>query len=267
MDDQERFRRAASAAGIPDGEISEFLGHLRVSIRLSGGSGGVPAGWFGGVPVLPEGSAQLPFVFGVDCALLPRVPALGLPADGSLLFQLDHENDHLDESAGERKYARVTHLPDRIETVGGFGLGASLGVDLPGWLIADEDEDDDDLSPLHRELLDGLPHRAGLRALAGDVWPGAGLVSAYLGGYADDEVITSFAEQTLAGREKAGEIVIPVATWGSHVEREAHRLAGEWVSLARFDLGDYYQGGFVIRYDDLAAGRWDTALPVTAFSE
>jgi hypothetical protein len=41
--------------------------------------------------------------------------------------------------------------------------------------------------------------------------PAAGRPGVALGGYVDDEVIRSLAAQTLAGREKAGEIVIPVA--------------------------------------------------------
>ncbi|MFE9192887.1 hypothetical protein ACFYL6_25130 [Micromonospora sp. NPDC007208] len=81
-------------------------------------------------------------------------------------------------------------------------------------------------------------------------------------------MIGSIAEQTLAGREKAGEIVVPLAQWYSHVEREKHRLTSGWVSLARFALTDeFYYGSFVIGHDDLAAGRLDEALSVTEFSE
>ena len=110
-----------------------------------------------------------------------------------------------------------------------------------------------------------LPHLDELRALAYDLWPsGAGVV---IGGYADDDVINSIAEQTLAGREKAGEIpAIPVAKWSSHLEEEMHRLTSEWISLAR-ELPEYevYCTSFVIRQDDLAAARLDKALAVTTF--
>jgi hypothetical protein len=75
------------------------------------------------------------------------------------------------------------------------------------------------------------------------------------------------AEQTLAGREKAGEIVVPLAKWYSHVEREQHRLADEWISLAWFPVDEFYYGNFVIRHDDLAAARVDKALSVTRFTE
>ncbi|WP_433309142.1 DUF1963 domain-containing protein [Micromonospora sp. CA-269861] len=294
MDHQGQFARAALKLGIPDDEISRFTEHLRLSIRLSGGSGGAPVGQFGGLPRLPvgvdwpsAGAGPLPFVFSVDCAALPGVDGFGLPADGSLLFFLNHEEDHLAGGSGERRYARVVYVPagtatevaaepTNPEVVGEqYDVFATLAAELPPWIVTrdDEDEDEDDLSPfqqqLARDLERDLPHLDELRALADDLWPSfEGLASADIGGYADDEVIRSIAEQTLAGREKAGEIVIPVAQWYSQVEREQHRLTSEWVSLARYSLADeFYYGSFVIRHDDLAAGRLDQALSVTEFSE
>ncbi|MET8312042.1 DUF1963 domain-containing protein [Micromonospora sp. NPDC005173] len=294
MDHLGQFRGAALELGIPDDEISRFTKHLRLSIRLSGGSGGVPVGQFGGLPRLPVGMdwpfagvSRLPFIFSVDCAALPRVDGFGLPADGALLFFLDHEEDCLASATGERRYARVVYVPAGTDTevaeeptnyefVGKqYDVGATLLAQLPNWFGTDEDEeeDEDDLSPfqqqLARDLERDLPHLDELCALAYDLWPpDEGLASACIGGYADDEVITSIAEQTLAGREKAGEIVIPVAKWYSHVEKEQHRLTSEWVSLARFPVADeFYYGSFVIRHDDLAAGRLDKALSVTEFSE
>ncbi|BCJ50123.1 hypothetical protein Asp14428_15980 [Actinoplanes sp. NBRC 14428] len=294
MDLQEQFRRAALEAGIADDEISTFAAHLRFSIRLLGGAGDSPAGRYGGLPRLPvgaqwpsDGARPLPFVFSVDCAALPRADGLGLPADGSLLFFLNHEKDH-EESRGEQAYARVVHVPAgtgtevastpyHYEFAGEqYDLHAVVGVALPEWLDEDDEDDDedddyedeDDLSPHRRQVLDALPHRDELRALARALWPAEGLASAVLGGYAADEVVRSIAEQVLAGREKAGEITIPVAKWYSHVDDEAHRLAGEWVSLARFLLDDeFYAGSFAIRHDDLAAARWDRVLSVTRFSE
>ncbi|MGI5152995.1 DUF1963 domain-containing protein [Plantactinospora sp. CA-294935] len=292
MDHQGQFRRAALELGVPDDEISGFTRHLRLSIGLSGGSGGVPVGQFGGLPRLPvgmdwpfAGASPLPFIFSVDCAALPRVDGFGLPVDGSLLFFLDHEEDHLDRATGERRHARVVYVPagsdtevaeepTNYEVVGKqYDVGAMLLAQLPNWFGTDEDEDEDDPSPfqqqLARDLERELPHLDELCALAYDLWPpDEGLASAYIGGYADDEVITSIAEQTLAGREKAGEIAIPVAKWYSHVEKEKHRLTSEWVSLARFSVADeFYYGSFVIRHDDLVTGRLDKAYSVTEFSE
>ncbi|GIG91418.1 DUF1963 domain-containing protein [Plantactinospora endophytica] len=291
MDHQGRLRRTALAKGLPDDEISRFVTHLRLSIRLSGGSGGVPVGQFGGLPRLPvdedwpsDQVGQLPFVFSVDCAALPRIDGSGLPADGSLLFFLDHENDHLASASAEQRYAQVVYVPAGADTVVAeptnpefvgkqYDVSATLLAELPDWFTTQDDEDEDDLSPfqqrLARNLERDLPHLDELRALAYDLWPpDEALASAYLGGYVDDEVITSVAEQTLAGREKAGEIVIPVAKWYSHVEEEKHRLASEWMSLARFSVADeFYHGSFVIHHGDLAAGRLDRAFSVTEFSE
>ena len=290
MDHQGQFRRAALESGIPADEISRFTERLRLSIRLSGGSGGVPVGQFGGLPRLPVGmgwpvcgGSPLPFVFSVDCAALPRVDGFGLPGDGSLLFFLDHEEDYLASVSGDRRYARVVYVPAGTDTevaeeptnyefVGKqYDVGATLLAQLPNWFGADEDEDD--LSPfqqqLTRDLERDLPHLDELCALAYSLWPPVeGLASAYIGGYVDDEVVTSIAEQILAGRERAGEIVIPVAKWYSHVEEEKHRLTSEWVLLARFSLADeFYRGSFVVRHDDLAAGLLDKAYSVTVFSE
>ncbi|SNY68392.1 DUF1963 domain-containing protein [Paractinoplanes atraurantiacus] len=289
------------AAGSPQSR-GGAVGQFGVSPQSRGGavgqfgvspqSGGGAVGQFGGAPRLPVGvdwpsadGSPLPFVFSVDCAALPRVDGFALPAGGSLLFFLDHEKDHLAAPAGEHGYARVVHVPAGAETVPSSGaavvgeqyaVAATVLAELPDWLgtnEAEDEEEEDDLSPfqeqLARDLERDLPHRAELSALAGSLWPPSeGLASGYLGGYADDDVITSIAEQTLAGREKAGEIVIPVANWYSHVEREKHRLMSEWVSLARFSLPDeLYSGSFVIRHDDLAAGRLDRAFSVTRFSE
>ncbi|MGW4468020.1 DUF1963 domain-containing protein [Micromonospora sp. NPDC004704] len=290
MDHQGQFRGAALALGVPDDEISRFITYLRLSIGLSGSSGGVLVGQFGGLPRLPVNEdwpsgrvGQLPFIFSVDCAALPRVDGFGLPADGALLFFLDHENDYLAGGAADHEYARVVYVPAGTDTavaeplnpeiVGEqWDVSASLLAEFPNW-FATNDDDEDDLSPfqqqLARDLERDVPHLDELCALAHDLWPpGEGLASAYIGGYVDDEVITSIAEQTLAGREKAGEIVIPVAKWYSHVEEEKHRLTGEWVSLARFSLDDeFYSGSFVVRHDDLAAGRLDKGFSVTEFSE
>ncbi|MCM4082408.1 DUF1963 domain-containing protein [Paractinoplanes hotanensis] len=289
MDHQGQFRRAALELGIPDDEVTAFTEHLRLSIRLSGGSGGTPAGQFGGLPRLPvgmdwpsAGAGPLPFVFSVACASLPRADGFGLPADGSLLFFLDHERDHVAAAAGEQDYARVVYVPTGADTevadapanyAAGeqYDVGATLVAQLPAWFETDEDEDD--LSPFQQQLLSDLerdlPRLDELSALADTLWPpGEGLASAFIGGYVDDDVITSIAEQTLAGREKAGEIVIPVAKWSSHVEKEKHQLTSEWIALADFSLADEcYSGSFVIRHDDLAARRLDKALSVTRFSE
>ncbi|MFJ9915097.1 MULTISPECIES: DUF1963 domain-containing protein [Streptomycetaceae] len=293
MDHQGEFRRAALELGIPDAEISRFSQHLRLAIGLFGGGYGSPVGHFGGLPRLPvgmkwpsAGDNPLPLLLSVECGALPRVDGFDLPVDGTLLFFVDQEMDHEDESG---RYARVVYVPDGTETavakapdsvrVGErIDVCAELRADLPLWLEESEDEDWhefwedlewDDMSPFQQRLARymerELPHLGELRSLAYGLWSS----SAYLviGGYADDEVINSIAEQTLAGREKAGEIpAIPIASWYSHVEEEKHRLTSEWISLAsEARVYEEYCTSFVIRHDDLAAARVDKALAVTTF--
>ncbi|WP_037861423.1 DUF1963 domain-containing protein [Streptomyces sp. NRRL S-340] len=294
MDHQGEFRRAALELGIPDDEISRFSQHLRWSIGLLGRGSGSPVGQVGGLPRLPvgmewpsAGDIPLPLLLSVDCGALPRVDGFDLPVDGTLLFFVDQEKDHEDSSG---RYARVVYVPGGTETAVAEAPGsvcvreqvdvcAELSAELPLWLEeGDEDEgwheywedlEWEEMLPFQQQLARymerDLPHLDELRALAYRLWPSdAGL---FIGGYADEEVINSIAEQTLAGREKAGELpAIPIAKWYSHLEEEKHRLRSEWVSLARESL-DYeiYSTSFFIRHDDLAAVRVDKALPVTKF--
>lgn len=294
MDHQGEFRRAALEAGIPDDEISRFTQHLRLTIGLSTGGAGPVAGHLGGLPRLPigmtwpsAGDAPLPLLLSVDCAALPRIDGFHLPENGTLLFFVDQEQDHEDRSG---RYARVVHVPEGTETALAdapdpswarepVGVTAALGAELPLWLQErDEDEDWhpfwedlewDDMSPfqqrLARSMEDDLPHLDDLRTLAHDLWPsGGGIV---LGGYVDHEVIATLAEQTLAGREKAGEIPpVPTAQWPTRLEEETHRLTGAWISLAGQGRSyEEYCTTFLIPHDDLAALRLDKALPMTRF--
>ncbi|MEU2572934.1 DUF1963 domain-containing protein [Streptomyces anulatus] len=292
MDHQGEFRRAALELGIPDDEISRFRQHLRLSIGLSVG-GGPPVGQFGGLPRLPvgmkwpsAGDISLPLLLSVDCGALPRVDGFDLPADGTLLFFVNQEMDHEDSSG---RYARVVYVPDGTETAVAeapsskcvreqLDVCAELQAELPLWLQEGEDEDWhefwedldwEDMSPFQQQLAQymecDLPHLDELRALAHDLWPSDAYV--VIGGYADDDVINSIAEQTLAGREKAGEIpAIPIAKWYSHLEKEKHRMTSEWISLAsQARVYEKHYTSFAIRHDDLAAARVDKALAVTNF--
>ncbi|MFE9853745.1 DUF1963 domain-containing protein [Streptomyces sp. NPDC005780] len=291
MDHQGKFRRAARESGIPDDEIGRFGQHLRLSIGLSVG-GDSPVGQLGGLPRLPEGmkwptagDIPLPLLLAVDCGALPRVEGFNLPADGTLLFFVNQEMDHKDSSG---KYARVVYVPDGTETAVAEAPGSlcvreqldvsvELVAELPLWLQEGddgwhefwEDLDWEDMSPLQQQLFRymerELPNLDELRDLAYGLWPSGGYVS--IGGYADDEVINSIAEQVLAGRELAGEIpAVPMAKWYSRLEEEKYRQTGEWISLAGEGrvYEDYYTS-FVIRHDDLAAARVDKALAVTSF--
>ncbi|MEU0301316.1 DUF1963 domain-containing protein [Streptomyces sp. NPDC006175] len=291
MDHQGEFRRAALELGVPDDEISRFGRHLRLTIGLSVG-GGSPVGRFGGPAQLPvgmkwpsTGDVPLPLLLSVDCGALPGVDGFDLPADGTLLFFVHQEMD-LEDTSG--RYARVVYVPDGTKTAAveapssqcareQLDVSAGLRAELPLWLQEGdedwhefwEDLDWEDMSPFQQELARymerDLPHLDELRALAHDLWPSDAFV--VIGGYADDEVIHSIAEQSLAGREKAGEIpAIPIAEWYSHLEKEKHRLTSEWIVLAReARVYEEYCTSFAIRHDDLAAARVDKALAVTTF--
>jgi hypothetical protein len=98
---RQRFRRAALERGLPDDEVRAFAGFLRFGISAGRVDEGAPAGQRGGLPRLPvdmpwpaSPSGPLPFVASLDCAAVPRVDDLALPADGSLLFFLHHDLAH-----------------------------------------------------------------------------------------------------------------------------------------------------------------------------
>ncbi|MGW6521882.1 MULTISPECIES: DUF1963 domain-containing protein [unclassified Streptomyces] len=59
------------------------------------------------------GNSPLPFIYSVDCGALPRVDGFDRSADGTLLFFLDHEEDHLDDTG---RYARVVYVQDGADT-------------------------------------------------------------------------------------------------------------------------------------------------------
>ncbi|GAA2093389.1 DUF1963 domain-containing protein [Kitasatospora saccharophila] len=276
MDYQRRFRQAAIERGLPPDEIGEFAELLRFEIRTGPRFDGVPVGQFRGLPRLAVGTrwpstewAPLPFVTSYDCAALPRVDGLALPADGSLLFFLDHEpayeasswsDDEATNIAEEQKHARVVYVPagagtvvveepEDAEPVGTTEapftaerteLFATVVPVLP-WSGHEPRVSD---SQEYEEC--ALPHKEELRALVAELWPTPGGFS-YLtvGGYTRD-----------AGSPEG----TPEQRLG--VDRR------EWTQLARFSRQDgLYETSFMIRNDHLAARRFDEALSFTSFTE
>lgn len=306
MDYHRQFRRAAIERGIPEDEVSRIAEFLRFAIWTSRRPNGDAVGRSGGLPRLPVGMAwpssdcgPLPFIASFDCAALPRVDGLALPQDGSLLFFLHHEWAYDCFSVTkEQQYARVVYVPAGTDTaraespddtedmfydtsrdfVGpGYDLFATVNAELPSWL--EDDEDDEDARTDNQEhLARDLPHLKELRALAAELWPESNHAAVYLGGYsmgigelATDYMYTTpetrMAEGNLEARENAGELVIPPDEADPYLERETIRVMREWVPLAQFVPDDVYRGRFLIRHDDLAAGRFDKALSFTAFTE
>jgi hypothetical protein len=305
MDYHQHFRRAAIERGIPEDEVSKFAEFLRFAIWASGRPNGVPVGRSGGLPRLPVGMGwpsseygPLPFVASLDCAALPRVDGLALPADGSLLLFLHHEWAYDTCSiADEQKFARIVYVPAGTDTATAeepdhaeemfcnltldfvgreYDLFATVNAELPSWF---EDDDEASQSDGQEHLARNLAHRKELCALVRDLWPEGNGADVCLGGYsmgigelATDNMYTTpetrMAENILEAREKAGELVVPPDEWHLRLEEEALRVMREWVPLAQFEPGDeVYHARFLIRHDDLAAGRFDKALSFTAFTE
>ncbi len=304
MDYHRQFHREATERGIPEDEVSKFAEFLRFAIWASERPNGVPVGRSGGLPRLPVGMewpsselGPLPYVASFDCAALPRVDGLALPADGSLLLFLHHEWAHDTYSvANEQEFARVVYVPAGTDTATAeepdhdedmfcdmtldfvgreYDLFATVSAELPSWF---EGDDEASRSDNQEHLARNLAHRKELCALVGELWPEGNGADIYLGGYstgigelATDNMYTTpettMAEDILAAREKAGELVVPPDEWALRLEEEALRVMREWVPLAQFAPEDVYLARFLIRHDDLAAGRFDKALSFTAFTE
>ena len=304
MSQHQQFRHAAIGRGIPEDEVSTFAEFLRFAIWTNGATTGDPVGQLGGLPHLPVGmewpAGPLPFVASFDCAALPRVDGLALPADGSLLFFLQHEDAYEAGSvAREQEHARVVYVPSGVNTAPAerpdnteemfynttlefvqpeHKLFATVVAELPDW-FEDEDLDGNPRSNDQEHLALHLPHLDELCALAEELWPQGNGADVFLGGYSmvdggtrTDHMFetpeTVMADEILDAREKAGEVA--PASWRERcvqVEKEALQVMREWVPLAQFVPDDVYRGRFLIRHADLAAGRIDKALSFTDFTE
>jgi hypothetical protein len=297
MNDYGQFRAAALDVGIPSAEIDTFTEFLRFTIwanprhmgRIIAHPRGLPPGQthdllvgrLGGSPRLPVGMPwpvgrefPLPFVASFDCARLPRVDGLALPPDGSLLVFLDHELAYEPSDRGrDQKYARLLHVPagTATEVAEHAGLTAPerdlfavVHAALPGWMSHD---DEDDLSEFQQRVARALPHREQLRAVVDRLWPAGNSATVQFGGYswgigamATDHLYESpeltMAEQNLPTDD---ELLL---------EEELQRVRREWIPLVQFETtDDAYIGRFLIRVEDLAADRLDSAVSWTEFTE
>ncbi|MFD7659989.1 DUF1963 domain-containing protein [Actinosynnema sp. NPDC059797] len=270
----------------------------------SPGPGDEIAGQAGGLPRLPVGvewpssgkGVPLPFIASVDCAALPRAEGLPLPADGSLLFFLHHEEDHLAcLGTGEPEFARVLYVPAGAETVVAtpppdhenlrpyhqdipflipeHRLSARVEPALPEWIEERDERDAEFESETVQRLLEELEHLDELCEVVDDLWPGTGPGGAIsLGGHCSeiggqDPPFTQLALFNLKDRF-AAEPDLPRAEKHRLENEEEDRLTREWVPLVQFSTeSEVYYGCFLISLDDLAAKRFDRARSFTMFTE
>jgi hypothetical protein len=131
----------------------------------------------------------LPFIASFDCAALPRIGGFDLPAEGSLLFFLDHEcATEGDSIAEEQSFARVVYVPAGTDTVLPDGppeetlnyenpflrpeedLFATFRPVVPPWLTYDDDAKP--FVPLAiQEWISPLTHTDELVAVVEELWP------------------------------------------------------------------------------------------------
>ncbi|WP_051765358.1 DUF1963 domain-containing protein [Saccharothrix syringae] len=237
MDRHEQFRRAAIDRGIPDDDVDRFTDQLRFAIWASTcGADEEVVGQDGGLPRLPvgvkwpssESGLPLPFIASIDCAALPRAEGLPLPADGSLLFFLHHENDY-EDPLDESGYARVLYVPSGTETVVAtplpdrdsarffnenlpfllpeHRLTAWVEAVLPDWI--DDEEEAEFKSDVVKQLLDDLKHIDELWELVDELWPPREGAKFRLGGYCteiggQDPPLVEMANANFRSRHGAG---------------------------------------------------------------
>ncbi|MDW3848505.1 YwqG family protein [Micromonospora sp. BRA006-A] len=293
MDERDQFRRAAIEQGVPEDEVARFAELIRFPIHAWQREEGVHVGRRGGRPRLPVGMPwptcsegfPLPFLLRLDCAALPRVPGLALPADGTLLFFLDQESA-LDACGiePEQEFARVVYVPAGAETADGeyvvpadtemepflapeHEMYAGLQAELPDWL----DRSEEWLCDTQIQLLRDMPHRKEMSALVEQLWPERNWHlpdDVFVGGYtlsAQDP-----PEAIMMDPERVQQLwSLPRAERMEARYEEQQRVMREWVPLAQFGVPDeeYVNARFLIRHDDLAARRFDRVLSFCEFTE
>ncbi|MEU4424206.1 YwqG family protein [Actinoplanes sp. NPDC024001] len=285
MDFHDRFRHAASGEGFPEEEVAAFASVLRFRIVAGEHEAGPRAGRLGGLPQLPADIAwpsdtngsPLPYRFFLDCAALPTIPGIALPATGSLLFFLDAESA-MDacSPAGEKEFARVIYVPAGTETATRDAadqqtapeqdLFATIQAHLPDWIAKPEQY----LHGLKQQMAFAMPHRREMRALALRLWPEQpwAHTDVQVGGYSISA--QNPPEWVLADADRKKQIsALPYPENTVASDKEEFRVMREWVPLAQFGVPEeeYVNGRFLIRHEDLAARRFDEALSFSEFTE
>lgn len=299
MDRFEQFRSAAVDRGIPEDEVGRFAEHLRFAVwtwpteddeKTAGRLGGLPR-----LPVgvdWPGGDFPLPFIGSMDCAALPRAEGFDLPADGSLLFFLHHEEDM--EEHPSTGYSRVLHVPAGTETheatpppghdsrtffcesipflVPEQRITAQVLPELPDWIVDGEVQFK---AETVKRWFDELKHIEELRELVDELWPegkNRHRYTLHLGGYCrnigtSDDPHSQMSFDSVQEQGSATSGLSYDERWGLQREEE-QRLVGEWLPLAQFPTqSEVYYGCFLIRAEDLAAQRFDRMRSFTMFTE
>jgi hypothetical protein len=300
MDRYEQFRRAAIDKGIPSDEVDKFAGQLRFAIWAHAcGPDEEVVGQGGGIPLLPvgmewpsrEGWTPLPFIASFDCAALPRVEGLPLPTDGSLLFFLHHEDDHVE---GGEELARVLYVPAGTDTAAAalpydpdsefylegipflipeYRLSAQVEVVLPQWIDERDEWPIDVESEAVQQLFAELKHIDELCDVVDDLWPTQDGDSIFrIGGHyraigGDEGPWYRMASANFRNRPGV-EPRLPRPEEERLIRAEEYRLTQDWVTLAQFYTeSEVYYGCFLISADDLAAKRFDKMRSFTRFTE
>ncbi|WP_394618998.1 DUF1963 domain-containing protein [Lentzea sp. JNUCC 0626] len=298
MDRYEQFRSAAVDRGIPEDEVGRFTEHLRFAVWAWPAEGGEEiAGRMGGLPRLPigvdwpGGDFPLPFIGSVDCAALPRAEGLDLPADGSLLFFLHHEEDM--EEHPSTDYARVLHIPAGTQTqdaapppdhdsrtffcesipflVPEQRITARVLPELPDWIVDRRVQFE---AETVQQLFDELKHVDQLCELVGELWPEGNprhRSTFRLGGYCRNVGSSDAPHSQMSfdsvQEQQANSGLSNDERWRLQREEE-QRLVGEWLPLAQFPTqSDVYYGCFLIKAEDLASKGFDRMRSFTMFTE
>jgi hypothetical protein len=229
-------------------------------------------------PAYPAGE-PLPFMLSLDCAALPRVPGLPLPEAGSLRFFLDPQGAQecgTMSIAREQACAQVVYVPAGTPTevaerppVDDHAAKTFLSaeVDLYASVQADVYVSPDEIeSDFERHLIHDIPHYEALCTLTQRLYPAqpGGENAVRIGGYtmsAQDS-----PELLMAGDSAPEEYGIEAY---SRLQEAEYGVVREWLPLAQFTPPhhEFLFARFLIRRDDLAAGRFDAALSFCEFTE
>ncbi|WP_410641802.1 YwqG family protein [Amycolatopsis sp. lyj-346] len=266
---------------LPAEPASAWTALCRPGIRLVPGGEGPRVGRIGGAPAMPAevawpewpGRGPLDFVAAVDCAALPReFSSIPLPGAGTLLFfYFDGFRRGADENAllKDVEGSRVLFVPAGVpvvERTAPEGPVPYPALDLSAEVVPTVPEQEHD-------LLDQT------KVASGESLDEAAEMVELPGGFVGSEVFGVLAAQARGpGREhQVGGFAAPVqgaveneiaaAVLGDYEDPGRAEEAARWVLLAQIDSddkagmiwGDVGMLYWVIRTDDLEAGRFDRA--------